>query len=363
MKSIYLTCLHRATLVAITTGLISTTLGGEMITPKQPATPSHHSNLWDPHRPDSHAPIGVMGDHTHEAGEIMFSHRFMYMDMRPNFVGSDKVSDRQVITPKPAGEGFLVTPTDMSMEMHMFGLMYAPTDDITLMFMIPWVSKEMDHLRRDGLTFTTRSRDFGDLKVAGLVKIYDANRQRIHLNLGVSAPTGATNKSDFVPGIGNTRLPYPMQIGSGTWDLILGGTYLGQSDHFSWGAQAIGTVRTGTNDQGYTLGNAIVGNVWGAWETTPFLSLSTRFSISSWGNIDGVDRSLVTPPTVVPTADPNLRGGTRVDWAGGVNFLFTDGFLKGARLAFEAGLPLYQDLDGPQLGTDWFLTTGIQKSF
>ena len=30
-------------------------------------------------RPDSHAPIGVMGDHMHKEGEWMVSYRFRYM--------------------------------------------------------------------------------------------------------------------------------------------------------------------------------------------------------------------------------------------------------------------------------------------
>ena len=32
-------------------------------------------------RPDSHAPIGVMGEHGHKAGEMMLAYRFMAMDM------------------------------------------------------------------------------------------------------------------------------------------------------------------------------------------------------------------------------------------------------------------------------------------
>ena len=32
-------------------------------------------------RPDGHAPIGVMGDHIHREGEIMFSYRAMMMNM------------------------------------------------------------------------------------------------------------------------------------------------------------------------------------------------------------------------------------------------------------------------------------------
>lgn len=33
-------------------------------------------------RPDSHAPIGVMGEHAHKASEVMLSYRFMAMEMR-----------------------------------------------------------------------------------------------------------------------------------------------------------------------------------------------------------------------------------------------------------------------------------------
>lgn len=168
--------------------------------------------------------------------------------------------------------------------------MYAPTDTVTLMLMMPWVSKEMSHLRRDGVTFTTRSHDWGDIKIGALWKIYDANRQRVHLNLGISAPTGSTSESDFIPGLGQTRLPYPMQIGSGTWDLVPGITWLGQTrGDLSWGAQALGVIHLGTNNEGYTLGDSITGNVWGAWRVNEWLSLSQRFSLSSWGNIDGAE--------------------------------------------------------------------------
>jgi hypothetical protein len=33
------------------------------------------------------------------------------------------------------------------------------------------------------------------------------------------------------------------------------------------------------------------------------------------------------------------------------------------RLALELGAPIYQDLNGPQMETDWMLTVGWQKAF
>ena len=32
-------------------------------------------------KPDSHAPIGVMGDHLHKKNDLMFSYRYMRMEM------------------------------------------------------------------------------------------------------------------------------------------------------------------------------------------------------------------------------------------------------------------------------------------
>jgi hypothetical protein len=66
---------------------------------------------------------------------------------------------------------------------------------------------------------------------------------------------------------------------------------------------------------------------------------------------------------VVPTADPSRRGGDRVDVLVGVNLYARSGFIKGQRLAVEAGMPVYQSLDGPQLQTDFTLTVGWQYAW
>jgi hypothetical protein len=69
-------------------------------------------------RPDGQAPIGVMGDHVHKKGRIMLSYRYMRMEMDGNRSGSDDISTADVLN------RFMVAPTNMTMEMHMFGIMY-----------------------------------------------------------------------------------------------------------------------------------------------------------------------------------------------------------------------------------------------
>jgi hypothetical protein len=78
--------------------------------------------MWSGARPDGHAPIGMMADHTHHAGGFMLTYKYMYMSMDGMRNGTHGVSSQQVL------DQFMVTPTDMDMQMHMFGIMYAPTD-------------------------------------------------------------------------------------------------------------------------------------------------------------------------------------------------------------------------------------------
>ena len=60
--------------------------------------------------------------------------------------------------------------------------------------------------------------------------------------------------------------------------------------------------------------------------------------------------------SLVPTADPKLQGGRRLDILAGINLFLPGGGFGANRLALEAGLPVYEHLDGPQMSADWSLT-------
>ena len=311
---------------------------------------------WSGARPDGHAPIGVMGEHTHKAGEWMFSYRYMHMSMNGNREGTSGVSDSEVL------EKYAVTPTEMTMDMHMFGAMYAPNDRLTLMAMLPYLDKSMDHRTRMGTKFTTDTDGIGDLKLSGIYELAGWGRNALLLNLGISLPTGSTDEEDNTPA-GKIRLPYPMQLGSGTYDLLPGLTWLGQNDDYSWGGQALATLRMNRNN-GYRHGHRIEATGWGAKKLSDWWSVSARLRGAAWGDIHGSDsRIMQTSPMgvpLVPTADPDTRGGSSIDGLLGVNFYARSGIFKGHRLAVELSKPVYQDLDGPALETDWAVIAGWQ---
>jgi hypothetical protein len=147
-----------------------------------------------------------------------------------------------------------------------------------------------------------------------------------------------------------------IRTSSGTFDLLPGLTYRGQNDLWTWGAQSIGTVRTGINRLDYKLGDRVDITAWIARRWGERASTSFRLDSQLWGNVRGADPRLNT--ALSPTNDPNAQGGDRIDLLFGVNLFFPGTRLAGQRLSIEAGAPVFQSLSGPQLGTNWLLNTG-----
>ncbi|UCS95219.1 transporter [Echinicola marina] len=313
------------------------------------------NGLWSSKRPDGHAPIGIMGDHYHSKGEWMFSYRFMSMNMNGNISGNKTISDDVIL------KDYMVAPQKMSMNMHMVGAMYAVHDRITLVTMLNYTNQEMSLVNRMGQAFNTSSSGFSDISIFTLIKLLNAKRQSLHLNAGISIPTGSISQRGSTPYSENTKLPYSMQLGSGTWEPRIGITYQGQSTNFSWGAQPLIIFRNGENSEGYGLGNSISINAWSSIKTNSWLSFSFRSTYTKTSAFTGSDSEL--NPMMSPAANSNNTGGENITFWGGGNFYIPSGKLKNCRLAIEVGLPAYQNVSGIQMKQTLSLVSGIQYNF
>lgn len=328
-----------------------------------------------------HAPIGVMADHRHKQGEWMLSYRYMYMDMAGSRDGTDSLSPEEIVTsvanpfanPAMMPPTLRVVPTDMVMQMHMVGGMYGLTDRVTLMAMGSVATREMDHLTFQGPmgttrlgAFTTEVSGLGDTTLGAIIGLDDGSYEHRQINLGlaISLPTGSIDETDQIltpmGTMPSPRLPYPMQLGSGSFDFKPSLTARTRRGDWSFGGQASGVIRLDENDEGYTLGDVVSATGWVAYEVSPAVSFSGRLKATSAGSIDGDDPAIRAP---VQTADPDNHGGETVEALVGVNLAGQTGWQRGYRLALEVGLPLHRDLNGPQLETDFTLTLGWQKAF
>lgn len=338
-------------------------------------------------RPDSHAPIGVMADHLMEAGQWMASYRLMNMHMDGMRSGTNDVSPEEVaIMPNAlAGESmrmgmmtstvpptYRIAPLEMDMRMHMLGLMYGLSHDVSAVVMFSYLEKEMTSLTFQGMAgdtaigeYTGKTTGIGDTQVSALIRLNGNGIHNFHLNAGVSLPTGSITESGNVLApngrvVGIDRLGYNMQLGSGTVDLMPGITYSARKENISWGAQAVATLRLYDNKEDYRLGNVFTGTAWVANQWQNWLSTSARISAKTDSGISGRDL-IITGSN--PVADPANTGGDEMALLLGVNFLGTEGWVKNQRLALEVGMPVYERVDGVQMSQDWTATVGWQTTF
>ena len=333
-------------------------LGIIMFLTQQATAQQTENTNWKGNRPDGHAPISVTADHYQGKGGMMFSYKFMNMNMEGLLSGDDAISNDDA-----HNAGYMVTPLKMPMQMHMFGMMYAPSNRITLLAMASIIKNDMDlQMRMMGMVtpFTTSSSGFGDVKLGMIYKFINKNRQSFHGNLTFSLPTGSISKKDETPmsSPNKIQLPYPMQIGSGTFDTNLGFTYLGQTTLFSWGSQISTTIRLGKNSDKYALGNKYGINNWFAVKATNWMSISARLEGKVVDKIRGINTNL--NPMMVTTADTQNSGGTYINSGIGFNLYAPKGQFKDLRLGFELASPLYQKVNGIQLKQKETITVGLQ---
>ena len=344
-------------------------------------------------RPDSQAPLGVIGDHAHNAGELMLSYRFMGTAMGGLLDGTATVATEDALL------DYQMVPTTMQMQMHSFGAMFAPHDSVTLMAMTSYRSNLME--MEGAHTHTTGGHDhpvghqemesagLGDLRLSALIPLLNASNADLILNAGISIPTGAIDVEGTHGGDELVVLPYPMQLGSGSFELRPAVTFAGTSRSWAYGAQARAAIPLNENSRNYRLAPTVGSTLWGARKLNDWLSISVRGSIENRGNItvsadhtemetsEGehdhtADHSHAAPTApaqahyMSPTMDPNLQGGTRVNLAAGVNLIVPDRFgsiLAGQRLAVEFQMPAYQNFDGPQMALGWTIVAGWQYAF
>jgi hypothetical protein len=306
--------------------------------------------------PNEHAPVGVMDvrcpmDRT---WLVSLSTSFTHFDGLRE--GSQSIS-----TGAALAQGYSQVPTSMDMSMTMLEVMFAPSEVLTLGASVPWTSNSMEMRTNLGESFKMKSEGIGDVQVGGDLVVWQLGEQLVTTGISVGIPTGSITEEGGMSGAPPTRLEYPMQLGSGTYDLSGRLDYRSHADPYAYGVELAGTTRLDHNDEGYALGDRFNASAWAAQEWTATLSGSVRVTASRWGNVRGADPLL--DPLLSPTNDPKKQAGKRLDAALGLNWMPFGGKLSASVVGLELGMPLAEDLDGPQLSAEWFAVLGVGLSF
>jgi len=344
----------------------------ESATPMQEPSRFHDSagrSYWEWRRglADKHAPAFLMADHVHEPGEIMLEYKYMIMSMDENQRGTTRLSNDQAFAQGQAlGTNNGALPTHMSMEMHMVHIMYGWSENVTLYTMLMFPVLTMDHIRGPanpagaGTVFTTHNSGFGDLAFGGLFRLLNEEDWDLIFNLGFRVPTGDISRQTTIPtgGLVSQELPYPMRLGTGTFQFLPGITYKRYLSGGSYGLQFQTNFSIGENWDHYSVPDVYRLNFWYAHLLTDHLAMSFRVENLWRDNFTGADPDL--NPAVVSTSRPDMQTGYWLNFGYGVMWLVGD---SGHLVNLEIIDTIYQDLDGIQLRSDWTFVVSWSKAY
>ncbi|HCM84145.1 MAG TPA: transporter [Alphaproteobacteria bacterium] len=296
----------------------------------------------------AHAHNGMTHQSTDKKWTLGYTYEKMHMeDMRD---GSNDLSNAEVFA-----RGFMMTQTEMNMAMHMLHAGYQPNHRLAFMAMLDYRDNDMTMIDNMGMTSTMKSNGIGDLKLSGDYQLLKGANSGLNATLGLSAPTGSIDEKSNT----GARLPYMMQLGSGTWDPMIGLAYNYQYRSWAFGIGGNAVLRFGENDNGYRLGNEYRISLSAARPLSSYFTAQFRLDGTSTGEIEGMDASLMRGMS--PENHGEFYGGERIDAVMGLKF--HPPALGGSGLLAEVGLPLHQRANGPQLEQDYRFKLGGHFAF
>ncbi len=326
-------------------------------------------NYWAPAQIIDQSPAGVMISHSHPKGGFMLSYSYMNMVMKDNLTGTQEISDEDIFE-----KDYSMSPQKMTMNMHMLMGMYGVSGRLTIMTMVNYLSQQMDMISyssahmHNGMTGSAstshvhKTSGLGDIRVLGLYKLYNGVGSSLVASLGISLPTG-----DFKIEAGEHATfqgeheSYMMQLGTGSYDLLPGITWLKGGKKITYSLQLLGTIRPFNNSLDYHWGSEINVNAWATYSLSSWLSFSIRGEAIHSTEISGND-DLINPFSE-PASNPQNYGGTRINGLAGFNLYGTKGFLRESKIGLEYGLPVYQNVNGIQQSYQSMLVATVTKSF
>jgi len=324
-------------------------------------------------RPDAVSPAGIMTDHVHEKGKFAIAYNFMDMAMQSNQTGTKQISDATVFNT------YMMATNRMNMQMHMLMPMYGITDRFTVMAMLNYHINTMSMrmmpmqsmMNMQGMTVADyntmptniKSLGLGDTKIYAMYNLLPACNHRLAAGLGLSLPTGSIHTRGANRQGNNNVLPYCMQLGTGTYNLLPSLVYVGQGVRLSWGTALSANIKMGTNANNYSLGNEYNISPWLAYQFVHWVSVSARAEYYNVGKLYGYDATINQSSGNDAKANVTNYGSQKVNAYVGVNLYAPANFLKGGRLLLEYGMPIYQNVNGLQSTVKSTITVRLQFNF
>lgn len=252
-------------------------------------------------------PLNIMGAGIPEIHEFRLKIKPMHMSMRGLQSGYGELSNEQVLSlpgsmsmsmdpnvmalnnrikGELTGRKYMAAPQRMYMNMYDISVGYSFSDRFAGMVMTMYQEKYMkmkfNYMMRNMLGrshYTMKTSGMSDTMLMGKYRVLEddslAPTNQVSIIAGLSLPTGSIDEknknhplgnptaplvlTDFnntVPDRRSEPMPYSMQLGSGTFDPIVGLAYQGSASPYWWGATLMYTGRAYRNKHNYSPGDS-----------------------------------------------------------------------------------------------------------
>ncbi|RTL84879.1 MAG: alpha-amylase [Hyphomicrobiales bacterium] len=337
--------------------------------------------------PPPPGPIGVFGLDIPAPGKLVLSITPTFSNLSGIKMGTRTVWNEYIVSTVPfflnPQQRVRIIPQNIAARTQIVGLNYGITQDLCVVLNAGMIEKSLEALVFKGTSgIQPLARNYPDtagltdFNLSGVYRVYHDDINRIQVSLGVSFPTGSNHAifNNFVLPNGTAsdiRAFYGMQLGTGTYDIMPGIVYAGYLGPWSWGVSYRGRFPLGPNPEGYAWddipqlkpwggftvnpkgymwGDLHELNGWAGYSWIPGFTTTFRVSATMQGAIRGWDPEIHGPAS---PANPLFYGGQRVELFGGGTISGKFIGYENWTLGVEAGLPVYQNLNGPQIMKNW----------
>jgi len=228
---------------------------------------------------------------------------------------------------------------------------YGATERLALFGVFPYLDKSLDSTTPSG-RLTRGDSGLGDFTFLARYTLgqWDSQGETLRLApfVGLEGPTGDDDETDFLG-----RLPQPLQLGSGSWNPIVGTAFSWQT--LDWEFDASLTYKFNTDANGFEFGDQV--------------GFHTSFQYRLWprslgggtpGYLYGVFESSLL------WQDHNRAGGSRDENSGGLTWYLAPGLqyvTKRYIIETAVQIPVVQNLNGSALENDFIVTAGFRVNF
>jgi len=310
-------------------------------------------------RPDAMYFGAVLGDRLLPEGTLSIAYTFEQADYDGIRFGTDEISAFDVFQVF----GYTLAPFDRQDRGHILQLAYGVTDRITVRGSARFLDYERDLINEDLELARTENDGIGDVEVEGLLQAYASDAFRAHASLGLEIPVGSFdgNGLNVLAGAGESRLPYSMQTGNGSFTVVPGLTLATQNEVGTVGFQAKARFRLGANDSGWQEGDELEAKMWAGYRFGDILAVNSGIRVLRYGSIEGFDPAL--DPLFDPANDVILSGGTVVSVPLGATIAVDSGLLENYQFQAEIDWPIHQDYDLVRLSAQRAFRVTVSRAF